>query len=136
MPISIRFERFPVFHASGSAGGRPEFDISGNKQTGKNKKASQKENQIGKVRLKLDNVHMLVSISPKYWVSQVAGFFRGRNAIQSARLFFARDGVLQGNIPGPEVCSQIGMTEETIREYIEAHKKEDRQLDQMNLFQK
>ena len=36
----------------------------------------------------------------------------------------------------PRFVATIGMTEETIREYIEAHKEEDRQLDQMNLFQK
>ena len=35
----------------------------------------------------------------------------------------------------PKFVPTIGMTEETIREYIEAHKKEKRQLDQMNLFE-
>jgi hypothetical protein len=34
----------------------------------------------------------------------------------------------------PRVFPRIGMTEETIREYIKAPQKEDRQLDQKNLF--
>jgi len=33
---------------------------------------------------------MLVSIPPKYSVSQGAGFFKGRNSIQIARLYIGK----------------------------------------------
>ena len=71
--------------------------------------AFQKESQILEGHLKPDHVHMLISIPPKY----------------SGQHFWARG----------YFVSTVGMDEQTIREYIRAQEKEDRRLDQMNLFQ-
>jgi len=37
-----------------------------------------------------DHAHMLISIPPKYAVSQVVGFIKGKSAIHIAREFFGR----------------------------------------------
>ena len=37
-----------------------------------------------------DHVHMLVSIPPKYSVSQVVGFIKGKSAIHIARTYLGR----------------------------------------------
>ena len=99
--------------------------------------ASQRESQILEGHLKPDHVHMLISIPPKYSVSQVVGFLKGKSAIQIARVHLGK----RKNFTGQHFwargyfVSTIGMNEETIRAYLRAQEKEDRRLDQMNLFQ-
>ena len=83
-----------------------------------------------------DHAHMLVSIPPKYAVSQVVGLIKGKIAIQIAREYFGR----KKNFTGQHFwargfhVSTVGKDEESIREYIRHQEREDRRLDQMNLF--
>jgi putative transposase len=51
------------------------------------KLAEQKESRIEEGHLLLDHVHMLISIPPKYAVSQVIGFIKGKSAIHLARVY-------------------------------------------------
>jgi putative transposase len=48
--------------------------------------ARQKESRIEEGHLMPDHVHMLISIPPKYAVSQVIGFIKGKSAIHLARV--------------------------------------------------
>jgi putative transposase len=50
------------------------------------KLAAQKESRIEEGHLQPDHVHMLISIPPKYAVSQVVGFIKGKSAIHIARV--------------------------------------------------
>jgi putative transposase len=43
--------------------------------------ARQRESRIEEGHLCVDHVHMLISIPPKYSVSQVVGFIKGKSAI-------------------------------------------------------
>ena len=52
--------------------------------------AKQKECNVIEGHLMSDHVHMLVSIPPKYAVSQVVGFIKGKSAIQIARSYQGR----------------------------------------------
>lgn len=52
--------------------------------------ASQKECKIVEGHLQSNHVHMLISIPPKYAVSQVIGFIKGKSAIQIARTYMAK----------------------------------------------
>ncbi|OGP97682.1 MAG: hypothetical protein A2Z51_06875 [Deltaproteobacteria bacterium RBG_19FT_COMBO_52_11] len=80
----------------------------------------------------------MISIPPKYSVSQVVGFLKGKSAIQIARVYLGK----RKNFVGQHFwargyfVSTVGVNEETIRAYIKAQEKEDRWLDQVNLFQK
>ena len=47
--------------------------------------AQQKESRIEEGHLMSDDVHMMISIPPKYAVSQVVGYIKGRSAIHIAR---------------------------------------------------
>ena len=58
------------------------------------KLAEQKESRIEEGHLMPDHVHMMIAIPPKYAVSQVIGFIKGKSAIHLAR-------VLRGQAPGP-----------------------------------
>ncbi len=49
--------------------------------------ASNKESRIEEGHLMQDHVHMLISIPPKYSVSQVIGYIKGKSAIHLARVY-------------------------------------------------
>jgi putative transposase len=83
-----------------------------------------------------DHVHMLVSIPPKYAVSQVVGYIKGKTAIHIARELFGK----KRNFTGEEFwargyyVSTIGKDEEAIRKYIKEQEKEDRRINQLTMF--
>jgi putative transposase len=52
--------------------------------------ASQKEFQVEEGHLMRDHVHMLLRIAPKYAVSQVVGYIKGKSAIHLARVYGER----------------------------------------------
>lgn len=84
----------------------------------------------------LDHVHMLISIPPKYAVSQVIGYIKGKSAIHIARVYGER----KRNFVGQHFwargyfVSMVGRDEELIRDYIRHQEREDRRLDQMELL--
>ena len=100
------------------------------------KLAAQKESRIEEGHLMSDHVHMLISIPPKYAVSQVVGFIKGKSAIHLARVYGERKRNFVGQsfwARGYSV-STVGRDEATIREYIQNQEEEDRRLDQMRLW--
>src|SRR4051794_12804743 len=54
------------------------------------KLAKQKESRIEEGHLLSDHVRMMISIPPKYAVSQVVGFIKGKSAIHLARTYGER----------------------------------------------
>jgi len=52
--------------------------------------AKQKESEVMEGTLKADHVHMVLSIPPKYSVSQVVGYVKGKSAIWVARVTGSR----------------------------------------------
>ena len=97
--------------------------------------ARPKEGQVVEGHLLLDHVHLLISIPPKYAVSRVVGFIKGKSAIHVARTFGRKK-----NFTGPSFgargyyVSTTGKDEEEVRRYIRKQEEEDRRLDQLNLF--
>jgi len=83
-----------------------------------------------------DHAHMLISIPPKYAVSQVVGFIKGKSAIQIAREFFGRRKNFTGEEFWARGChvSTVGRNEEAIRRYIKEQEREDRRIDQLKLY--
>jgi putative transposase len=52
--------------------------------------AAQKDSRIDEGHLMPDHVHMMISIPPKYAVSQAIGFIKCRSAIHLARVYGER----------------------------------------------
>ena len=52
--------------------------------------ALQKECEILEGHLMSDHVHILISIPPKYAVSQIVGFIKGKSAISITRTYLGR----------------------------------------------
>jgi putative transposase len=63
--------------------------------------ALQKESKILEGHLRGDHIHMLVSIPPKYAVSQIAGYIKGKSAIHVARTAVIIGRTSQGRISEP-----------------------------------
>ena len=98
--------------------------------------AEQKESRIEEGHLMPDHVHMMIAIPPKYAVSQVVGFIKGKSAIHLARVYGER----KRNFVGQHFwargyfVSTVGRDEEVIRDYIRHQEREDERLEQMNLL--
>ena len=97
--------------------------------------ARQRESLIEEGHLMPDHVDMMISIPPKYAVSQLVGFIKGKSAIHIARRYSGR----QRNYVGQHFwargyfASTVGRDEQVIREYIRRQEKADRRIDQMQL---
>ena len=95
--------------------------------------ARQKGVVIEEGHLMQDHVHMCLSIPPKFSVSNVVGFIKGKSAISMARQFKGR----QRNYAGEEFwargyfVSTVGLDEEMVREYIRNQEKQDKHRDQL-----
>jgi putative transposase len=98
--------------------------------------ARQKECGIEEGHLMPDDVHMMISMPPKYAVSQVVGFIRGKSAVHLARVHGERE----RNFVGQRFwargyfVSTVGRDEEAVRNHIRHQEKEDTQLEQLNLW--
>jgi len=98
--------------------------------------ASQKESRIIEGHLMPDHVHRLISILPKYAVSQVIGYIKGKSAIPMARVY----GEKKCHFVGQHFwargyfVSTVGRDETMIREYIRHQEQEDQRIEQLSLW--
>jgi len=98
--------------------------------------AIQKESRIEEGHLMPDHVHMMIAIPPKYAVSNVVGYIKGKSAIHLARVYGER----KRNFVGQHFwargyfVSTVGRDEAMIRDYIRNQEKEDQRLEQLNLW--
>ena len=95
--------------------------------------AKQKGCEIMEGHLHIDHVHIFAAIPPKYTVSNVVGFIKGKSAISIAREIMGR----KRNFTGENFwargyyVSTVGLDEQTVREYIKNQEKEEERLDQL-----
>lgn len=97
--------------------------------------AEQKECQIVEGHLMPDHVHMCISIPPKYSVSYIVGYIKGKSAISIARRFMGKSRNFTGESFWARgyFVSTVGLDEEMVREYIRHQEKEDEHYDQLKL---
>lgn len=98
--------------------------------------AQQKESRIEEGHMMSDHAHMMIAIPPKYAVSQVVGFIKGKSPIYVARMYGER----RRNFVGQHFwargfhVSTVGRDEATIRAYIKQQEQEEERLEQSNLW--
>lgn len=97
--------------------------------------AVRRESRIEEGHLMRDHVHMLIAIPPKYAVSQVIGYIKGKSAIHLARVY----GESRRNFVGQHFwargyfVSTLGRDEAAIKEYIRKQEEQDKRDDQLKL---
>ena len=86
--------------------------------------------------VQIDHIHLILSIPPKYSVSEAIGFLKGKSAIkifdmnqELKRRYWGRHFWAKGYC-----VSTIGLDEEQIRHYVRWQLHRDRTSDQMNLW--
>ena len=83
-----------------------------------------------------DHVHILISIPPKYAVSQVVGYKKGKSAIHIARTYAGR----RRNFVGQSFwargyfVSTVGRDESIVRKYIKRQDEFEQRNEQLELF--
>ena len=96
--------------------------------------ASHKEAKIVEGHLMPDHVHMCISIPPKYSVSSVVGYIKGKSAIQIARQFGRKQNFTGENFwARGYFVSTVGLDEAMVRAYIRHQEQADERYDQMKL---
>lgn len=94
--------------------------------------AEQRESRILEGHLLPDHVHMMISIPPKYAVSKVVGYIKGKSAIHIAWT----QGERKRNFVGQHFRARgyceftVGRDEAMTREYIRHQEQEDLWVDQ------
>ncbi len=97
--------------------------------------AEQKECKVEEGHLMSDHVHMVLSVPPKYSVSSVMGFIKGKSAIHIGRVYAGR----RRNFVGRHFwargywVSTVGKNEAAVRRYIQEQEKEDQRLEQLEM---
>ena len=82
-----------------------------------------------------DHIHMLVSIPPKYSVSQIMGYLKGKSAL----MMFDKHANLKYKFGNRHFWSEgyyvstVGMNEATIKKYIEEQDKHDIAMDKLSV---
>jgi putative transposase len=98
--------------------------------------AEQKESRVEEGHLMIDHVQLMLRIPPKYAVSQVVGFIKGKSAIHLARVYGERKRSFVGQHFWARgyFVSTVGRDEQVIRAYIRNQEAEDQRLDQLQLL--
>lgn len=83
-----------------------------------------------------DHVHMCISIPPKYSVSNVVGFIKGKSAISIARQFMGKTKNFTGESFWARgfFVSTVGLDEEVVKAYIREQEKEEERYEQLSLW--
>ena len=82
-----------------------------------------------------DHIHMLITIPPKYRVSDIVGYIKGKSAIHVVRHFRGKERNFTGESFWARgyFISTVGRDEKIIREYIKNQEKEDIRQDELKL---
>ena len=89
--------------------------------------ALQKESKIISGNMVQDHVHMYISIPPKYAISEIVGYIKGKSAIAVAREFSGRKRNFNGESLWARgyAVSTVGFEAEKIKSYVENQERLD-----------
>jgi putative transposase len=91
--------------------------------------------EIETLNVQKDHVHMVVSIPPKYAVSNIVGFLKGKTAIELMKRYERLGKRYWGRHLWSRgfCCSTVGLNEEQIKKYVEWQEKKDKEAEQLGL---
>jgi putative transposase len=91
--------------------------------------------EIIELNVQSDHVHVILSIAPKYSVSNVMGFLKGKLALNLFRNFEQLGKKYWGrHLWARGYCvTTVGLNEENVRKYVKFQEKQDRDAEQLGL---
>ena len=96
-----------------------------------------KKLEVLEKNVQVDHVHLVLFIPPKYSVSEVVGFLKGKSAIkifdrhiQLKKRYWGRHFWAKGYC-----VSTVGLDEEKIRRYVKWQLEADKRIEQKNLWE-
>jgi putative transposase len=96
-----------------------------------------KKIEIVEGNVQVDHIHLVLSIPPKYSISEAIGFLKGKSAIkifdmhtELKKRYWGRHFWAKGYC-----VSTIGLNEEQILEYVRQQMHDDQKLEQLKLWQ-
>lgn len=99
-------------------------------------RALQKDSKVTEIHLRNNHVHILVSIAPKYAVSQVVGYIEDKSAIHTARTYAGyRCNCWSKLLGGGYFVSTVGSNEEAERSYISKQEEAANSLSGVRCFE-
>ena len=98
--------------------------------------ARQRESTVLEGHVCSDHIHIYLTIPPKYAISQVVGYIKGKSAIHIARTYGGktRNFVGQHFWARGYYVTTVGRDEQLIRDYIRRQETEDNRLEQLQLL--
>lgn len=97
-----------------------------------------KKVEILEGNVQADHIHLVLSFPPKYAISEVVGFLKGKSAIKMfdmhselKKRFWGRHFWAKGYC-----VSTVGLDEEQIRKYVRWQLKKDKTMDQLKMWEK
>ncbi len=93
---------------------------------------------ILEINVQPDHVHLLLSIPPKYAISEVVGFIKGKSAIKLFDLYTGLKRRYWGrHFWAKGYCvSTVGLDEDQVRQYVRWQLQKDQTSDQLSLWNK
>ena len=91
--------------------------------------------EVLELNICVDHIHMIVSVPPKYSISGLVGYLKGKMAVKMLSKYEALSARYWGrHIWSRGYCvSTVGLNEDQIRKYVQYQEKKDKQTDQYNL---
>ena len=93
--------------------------------------------EILEMNIQEDHIHLVISIPPKFAVSEIVGFLKGKCAIKIfdkhlklKKRYWGRHFWAKGYC-----VSTVGLNEEEIRKYVRWQLEKDKRIDQLKLWQ-
>ena len=97
-----------------------------------------KKIEIIEGNVQVDHIHLVLSVPPKYSISEVVGFLKGKSAIkifdmhlELKKRYWGRHFWARGYC-----VSTVGLDGERIRKYVRWQKHKDKSTDQLKLWKK
>ena len=95
-----------------------------------------KKIEILQGNVQVDHIHLVVSVSPKYSISEVVGFLKGKSAIkifdmhhELKKRYWGRHFWAKGYC-----VSTVGLDEDKIKKYVKWQRHQDKNIEQQKLW--
>jgi len=121
--------RYRIFSGEIAAYGRQQiYQLSGQKE----------QVEIVELNIRQDHIHMVIEIPPKYAVSSVLGYLKGKLALELFQRYEKLGKAYWGrHLWSRGYCvSTVGLNEEQIRKYVQWQEKKEREVEatQLKIF--